>query len=208
MTDYQDRYECYAAIFGPYFAQQLAKASYQELLAACDNPHDPLMRDFAAPQIERVKAIFRLCRLYYPEQVQEPRMIVTTGDLVRLIGPRIANLTDRVIWLLALDASRCVTAEVLVQYGGDPLAPPVMRTVLRHALFKGAVHAFLADYRPVEDLELTQETCDAFLCLREAGALVGVEFCDQVLFNAYGARSVVSRLPPEAQVLVIEREAA
>lgn len=203
-----DKFECLKAIFGAHYARQLSRAGYRELLEACDQLNHALMADMAPPQRERLKAILDLCRLYYPEQDGSPEVIAGIGDVVRLIQPRVAHLYDRVVWLLCLDASGALTHEVLVQVGGDAQKPPVLRTILRHALFKGAVSAWIADFRPVEQLAVPPDTSEAFAALVTIGAAIGIEFCDWVIFGSFALRSVRDVAPVETTALLIDREAA
>lgn len=203
-----DRFECFKLLFGLHYAKQLSSGTYQELLDACDNPEHPLMTDMAPIQRDRLRAALRLGQLWYKEQDWSPTIIAGIGDVVRLIQPRTVKFTDRVIWLLALDASGACTHEVLVQLGGDPLKPPVLRTLLRHALFKGAVSAWIADYRHVENLEVTADTTETFAALVAIGAAAGIEFCDWVLFGPGAVRSVREQAGVEIGASVIDREAA
>lgn len=190
MTEPLDRFECFKLIFGHHYARQLAKGTYQELLEASDRGDHPLMADMAPLQRDRLRGVLRLAQLWYREQDWTPSVVTGIGDVVRLIQPRTPMLNDRVIWLLPLDASGALVNEVLVQVGGDPLQPPALRTVLRHALFKGAVSAWIADFRPVEHLEVLGETAEAFTTLVEIGGAIGVAFCDWVLLSPNAVRSV------------------
>lgn len=204
-----DKFECFKAIFGAYYAMRLACAGFRELEEAAESANHRLMADMSPPQRDRLKAVLRLARLWYPEQEWTPSVLTGIGDVVRLIQPRCATLTDRVIWLLPLDASDVLSDEVLVQVGGDPLKPPPLRTLLRHALFKGAVSVWICDYRPVEKLDVPAETAEAFAALVQIGALIGVEICDWVLFGPSRARSVSEQIADGvSQLPLIHREAA
>jgi DNA repair protein RadC len=203
-----DKFDCFKAIFGQHYARQLCKGSYQELLDACDQPEHLLMADMAPVQRERLKAVLRMARLWYRAQDWSPTVVTGVGDVVRTIQPRLATLTDRVVWLLALDASGALAHEVLVQLGGDPLKPPVLRSLLRHALFKGAVSCWIADYRPVEHLEVRPADAEALSALVHIGGAIGIAFCDWVLFSPNAVRSVREQACVDFVTPVVEREAA
>lgn len=203
-----DTFQCYRILFGPDLARQFTQAGHRELLRACDVPDHRLMAEVNTVQRERLKAVLQLCHVYYREQPESPEVIAGIGDVVRLIQPRLAHLSDRVIWLLCLDASGALIHEVMVQIGGDAMSPPVLRTVLRHALFKGAACVWIADFRPVEVVAVPPETREAFGALVQVGAAVGVEFCDWVIFGSSAVRSVREASSVETAEPTVDREAA
>lgn len=100
--------------------------------------------------------------------------VLGDDDVVARFSPRCPRRDERAVWLLCLDEAGGVEAEVLVQMGGDPAAPPPARVLLRHALFKGARSVYVADCRPRWDPSADQATRDVLGALVAAGELAGV----------------------------------
>lgn len=194
-----DRFECYTLIFGLHYAKQFGKSTFKQLRDASLKPDHPLVADMALAQRERLRATLRLAELWYREQNWSPLVLTDMADVVRFIRPATEQLRDRSIWLLALDASGAMTDQVLVQICGDHLKPPPLRDLLRHALFKSAVTIWIADFRPVEQLDVLPQTLAAFTALAEIGAAIGVEVRDWLLFNHDGMVSVRDQVPVQTE---------
>lgn len=176
-------FEPLRTLVGPAAAKRLAQMSWGSLEAAVREPSHHLRAGLEAHHLDRLRAVVALCRAYYPNQDFHPRRILCSADVVRYYAQRCLELTDRVIWLLCLDAEGCVAADVLVQVGGDPLAPPSVKAILRHALIKEAVSVVVADHRRVALLRADEPTLAVWRSLAELGNLAGVTVLDYLILN-------------------------
>lgn len=207
MSDPITAFDCYHILFGGTLAHELSPLGNRRLKQALNDDSHPLAQRLGDGDRARLRAVLRLAELHYRDQAWPPTKIDCVADVVRLIQPRIAPLRERVIWLLPADASGSLGAEVLVQIGGDPIAAPSLRSVLRHALHRGAVTAWIADFRPVEDLAVQRDDVGALAVLTEVGAAVGVAFADWVLLSPNAVRAVRDGTPLSTATTVLSQAA-
>lgn len=176
----------FEVLFGPKVAADLARAGWAALRRAARDPSDPLVSALPTCQRERLHALVALCERFYPEQDFEPSCIGESADAVRYYALRCQNLRQRVVWLLCLDELDRVEADVLVQVGGDPTAPPSVKTLLRHAIVKEAAAIYVADGRPEPLRHPDEATLAVFQALRTLGELARIQVRDYLVLCREG----------------------
>jgi len=186
-----DRHACFYAFWPSTEADALAALPWHELKHIAQEPRaHPVTAAWAPWDRNRLLALVRLCELYYPSQLEEPIVLTGAGDVLRRFAARLRCNRDRVVMLACLDVHASLTDEVLVQLGGDTLAPPPLRSLLRHALFKGAHALYVVDYRPVEVPVVDARAARAFDQLARLGEVAGIDVRDWVIVGMGGAGSV------------------
>lgn len=189
-----DRVACLRILFGPRDGKTLAEAAWRDLTNASRDPEHPLVRTWPEHDRARLFALVRLCECFYPYQFHETERLSDVGDVVRRFSERVRGLRMRTIWLVCLDATRCVQNEVLLQMGSAPCKVPPIRGFLRQAILNESVAVYVVDFRPVEELLPYRGTVKALQDLTTAGGTLGIGVLDWVLLGPNGACSVRERV--------------
>lgn len=184
------RETAFIALFGSSRGKPLGTIPWSILRAAAGCAEHPLLAGWPEGERGRFRAALRLVELGFPLHAEEPTELHEPGDVVRSFHPRVRDATERTIWLVAIDASGAVADEVLVQSGGSTEAPPESRTLLRHALIRGAATIWIVDYRPVARLDALGDTARTLRDLTSVANTVGIKVRDWILLGTHGACSV------------------
>lgn len=191
-------------LFGARFGRELGQAGWAAMRKAVHEPTDPLGEALPSYQRERLHALVRLCELFYPEQDPEPERIQGAGDVVRFYADRCLTLRERVLWLLCLESSGAIAAEVLVQIGGERMSAPSVKTLLRHAIAKDAAVIYIADCRCQTLGRPDAPTIAAFQKLVAMGEEIGITVADYLFLTRYAtALSLVEYLARQEEPLAL-----
>lgn len=188
--DRMDRFACYRVLMAENRAKQIANASWSELLAACIDPKHELVRKWPEWEWRRLRALVRLMQLYYPSRWYEPAHVADVGDVVARFTARCRPLTERTMWLVALDEGGHLKNEVLILMGGGTRAIPPIKRLLRLAILKEAESVYIVDFRPQDVLAVDPGLERALANLRTLGEVAGVVVQDWVLIGPNGAVGV------------------
>ena len=123
---------------------------------------------------------------------ERPAVVVSSDDIVALLGPRLRHLMHEQVWMVGLDARNAVTSKCRIAEGGQHGCALLARDVLRVVVQLGA-HAFVlahnhpgGDPRPsAEDVHLTEQ-------ISAAAACVGVPLIDHVIVTRSGHTSLLN----------------
>ncbi|MBI4438212.1 hypothetical protein HY631_04640 [Candidatus Uhrbacteria bacterium] len=203
-TPLDERVALYKTLFGNMHAMRLAQATVRELQRDLAEGSGAVLADMTDGQRDRLRAILRLCQLYYPEFPSNPVRATCLGDVLRYLADRFRVQTERVVWMLALREHDVIEDEVLVQLGGHATAPPPVKAMLRHAIKHAAVAAYIVDFRPTDSLVLGDDVVTAMASLVQLSAVADIEFRDYVLVNRGEVISVREAITERGE----EKEAA
>lgn len=168
---------------------ELGACSWTELEVAASTTDHPLTATWPESQRERLRAILQLCGLYVRAQPL-PSLFVRASDVVRHFEGRCRSLSERAVWLLALDDHHAFLAEALLVYGGSTMIVPPLRSLLRQALQKAAPRLYVVDYRPLEFVEVDPRTLEAFQNLVALGSVLDLVVEDWLVLGPNGVESV------------------
>jgi DNA repair protein RadC len=151
----------------------LSRAAPQELIHTAGIGSCRAMRMVAAFEVGR-RAMF--------EQPQMKRMI-SPEDIVRLLTPRLAGITQECCFVIGIDSRNNLIAEVEVARGSLMMVAVQPREVFRPLIRMSAAAAILAHNHPsgdptpsFEDLEMTSR-------LRDVGDMVGIPLVDHIVMG-------------------------
>jgi DNA repair protein RadC len=118
-------------------------------------------------------------------------LVRCSGDIVAMLGPRLARCMHEQVWLLALDSRNGVIARRRVAEGGLHGCAVLPSDVLRVAISVGASSFVLVHNHPGGDPTPSRQDLQLTRRLSEAAACVGVPLVDHVIVAGDEHRSLL-----------------
>ena len=189
------RLACLRIFFTDRHARAMDRASWAEIQGALQDPaKSPLLRQWKGWELRRLEALLWLLARYYPELPTRPERVTSAADIVRRFLPNCRDLKTRTIWVVCVDELGQVHDDVLAVMGGHESRLPPLRTLMRHALMKGAVGVWIADFRPIELVEVDDRLTEALGHLDKLGGCAGLDVHDWIVLGRENARSAREHL--------------
>jgi DNA repair protein RadC len=149
------------------------------------------VRGIGASKAARLLAGVELGRRIHAQPLHRGSRLISSEDVYRAFGPRLAHLTHEELWAVALDVRHRILALVLLARGGLSSCPVTPADVFRPLIREAAAAVVLIHNHPSgttepspEDVELTQR-------LSEAGRLLGISVLDHVIVAREGYLSLL-----------------
>lgn len=179
-----DRLAAFSILFPEPQARVLAKLTWPEIEAgSAGTKGQGAFARWTLLERERLRAFCALVDDFGtppppPPTSAAPAAPKCTHPIALSFHPRVANLFDRSVFILCLDAKRDVDEEVLAVMGGALEAPPPLKTLLRHMLIRPHTAFTIIDFRPYTTALVDPATATAFDRLRDLASIAGVRVND------------------------------
>ncbi len=139
----------------------------------------------------RLLAGLELGRRAHAQPLPRGVRMVSSEDVYRAFGPRLAHLTHEELWAVALDARHRVLSRVLLARGGLSACPVTPADVFRPLIREAAAAAVLVHNHPSGTTEPSPEDVELTVRLAEVGRLLGISVLDHVIVAREGYLSLL-----------------